>query len=418
MNKYITINITFKNILFAFAFSFLFLVSCTKEQNGSPESDYTYLVEFDKKHTLQKNIIIATQAAVALQYPEMTRLKDSTNYSVDVYEIVYKTKYKDQEILASGLACIPAEKGIFPILSVQNGTNTAHDRAPTENSGNSTFLLLQGLAGNGYILLLPDYIGFGASDTIVHPYYVKEPTTRAVLDLIRATREFIDYHSEEAVYSQDCYLAGYSQGGWATLATLYEMEQMEDDNFNIKATSCGAGAYDLTSVTDYILELDTFPGPYYLPYYMYSHQQYGMITDPMQKYFQEPYASMIPELFDGSLSNIEVKDELTDSIPALLTAHFMEHFSHGAEYEEIRADMLINSVSSWKTSSKLRFYHGTNDAHVPPSQSKNIFQDFQSAGSSEYVEYFDIPDVDHNEGVLPWGIATLVWFNEMKASYR
>ncbi len=413
------LNITIlKNLSFVLFLSLLIATGCTEKPNGSSESEHTYLVEYQKLHTLQKNIIIATQAAVAIQYPEMDKLKDSTRYTIDVYRIVYRTKYKDTDVMASGLACIPSDNGVFPILSIQNGTNTAHDRAPTENSGNTNFLLLQGLAGNGYIILIPDYIGFGSSDSIVHPYYVKEPTIDAVIDMIRATKEFIDNYIEDAIYSQDCYLAGYSQGGWATLAALDAIENGEINDIFVKATSCGAGAYDLLEVTHYLLGLDSYPGPYYLPYYMYSHQQYGIISDPMQKYFREPYASMIPELFDGSLSNLEVKDELTDSIPALLTADFMEHFSHGPDYKEIRADMLSNSVSAWKTTSKLRFYHGTNDAHVPISQSKNMYQDFQAAGSADFVEYFDIPDVDHNEGILPWGIATLVWFNELQGSYQ
>jgi pimeloyl-ACP methyl ester carboxylesterase len=396
----------------------LVFTSCDDEQNENPELEFTYLVDYEKLHTLQKNIIIVTQSAVALQYPEINLLKDSTNYSVDVYRLTYRTHYKDQEIIASGLACIPASEGIFPILSFQNGTNSAHANAPTENASNSMFTILQGLAGNGYILLIPDYIGFGASDTIVHPYYIKDPTNNAIIDLIIATREFIDNFIVDAVYSQDCYLAGYSQGGWASLSALQTIEHDELLDIQVKATSCGAGAYDLISATEYILALDTFPGPQYLPYYLYSHQQYGLITDPMNKYFQEPYASIIPDLFNGSLTNAQVNAQLTDTISNLLNADFITNFKVDNAYEEIRTDMVNNSVSAWPAASLLRFYHGTADLHVSPSQSKNIYQDFQSVGLGDRAEYFDIPNVDHNGGVLPWGISTLVWFNELKYSYH
>lgn len=406
-----------KNTIILASISFLLLPGCVDEQKESLEPEFNYLVTYEKLHTLQKTLIIATQTAVALQYPEMNKLKDSTNFSVDVYRITYRTKFKDSAILASGLACIPAGEGIFPMLSFQNGTNSAHRNAPTENAENSTFTLLQGLAANGYILLIPDYIGFGASDSVIHPYYIKKPTVNAVLDLIRASREFIDYYIDDAIYSEDLYLAGYSQGGWASLAVLNAIENEEAIDLQVKAASCGAGAYDIISMTNYVLSLDTFPGPQYLPFYLYSHQQYGTITDPMQKYFQEPYASLIPELFDGSLSNVEVNDELTDTIAHLLTSDFINNFGTSTSYQEIRTDMINNSIGAWQNQAMLRFYHGTRDMHIPRSQSKNIVESFKSMGSAIQVEYFDIPDADHNSGVLPWGISTLVWFNELRNTY-
>jgi pimeloyl-ACP methyl ester carboxylesterase len=406
-----------KNTFLLLLLTLLVFTSCDEEQKGNPESEFTYLVDYSKEHTLQKAVITATQAIVATEYSDMNFLKDSTNYSVDVYNLSYRTKYKEQEIIASGLLCMPAGEGIFPILSFQNGTNTAHANAPTENSGSFIFQVLQGLAGNGYILLIPDYIGFGSSDTIVHPYYLKKPTTDAVIDFIKASREFIDYYIDEAVYSQDCYLAGYSQGGWASLAVLHAIEHDKNIDIQVKATSCGAGAYDLLKATDYILSLDTFPGPLYLPYYLYSHQQYGSISDPIHKYFQEPFASVIPDLFDGTYTLTEVNSQLTDTISNLLTLNFIQNFRSDAAYREIRNDMESNSVSAWNASSLLRFYHGTKDVHVAPFQSKNIYQDFQSFGLDDRVNYFDIPDVDHNAGILPWGISTVLWFNEVKSSF-
>ena len=41
------------------------------------------------------------------------------------------------------------------------------------------------------------------------------------------------------------YLAGYSQGGWATLALHEALEKDYPDEFNLKGSVCGAGPYDL-----------------------------------------------------------------------------------------------------------------------------------------------------------------------------
>ena len=401
-------------LLIVFLFS---LYACNKDQNGIPEKEFTYLVDYEELHTLQKNVIIATQTAVALQYPEINQLKDSIKYNVDVYRVLYRTSIMSEQIVASGLVCIPSGKGIFPILSFQNGTNTAHANAPTENAGSNTFMLLQGLAGTGYIMLIPDYAGFGASDSLIHPYFIKDPTSRSVIDFIRASREFIDYYIEEVAYTLECYLAGYSQGGWASLVVLQALEQDKIADIEVKAVSCGAGAYNLKSMTEYVISQETYPGSYYLPYFLYTHQQYGLITEPMQKYFLEPYASLIPSLFDGSFSNQEVRDQLTDTIRNLLTPSFVNTFPSGAEYEEIREDMISNSIFAWQTNTMLRFYHGTDDEDIPPEQSMDIYQDFLSSGSTGTVEHFEIAGAGHSTGILPWGISTLIWFNELRASY-
>ena len=251
----------------------LILSSCTKDTNNTVETNY--LLDYKKEYAMQTSFIINLLNGVATENPEAIELINKTNYDVEVYSIEYKTTYHEEEIIASGLICVPTASEGFPILSFQNGTNTSHANAPSVNISNPMFALLQSLAGNGYIILIPDYIGFGSSEDILHPYYVKTSTNSAVVDMIYAAREFIDNYSSAANYNDQYFLMGYSQGGWATLAALEEIEANHASEFEVEATSCGAGAYDLINVADYIIHLDTFPSPLYLPYYIYSHQQYG-----------------------------------------------------------------------------------------------------------------------------------------------
>jgi hypothetical protein len=216
------------------------------------------------------------------------------------------------------------------------------------------------------------------------------------------------------MYDNNYYLMGYSQGGWATLAALSEIEHNDSLDFTIKAASCGAGAYNPMDAASYMLSVETYPGPLYLPYYLYSYQQYGTITNQLTLFFREPYASLIPGLFDGSYSNTQVNDQLTDTISNLLTADFLNTFTTSDTYAQLRTDLSDNSVSAWNVDAFIRFYHGTADEDVPISESENIFNAFVALVSQEKVQFTTLNSLDHTGGILPWGLNTILWFNQFK----
>jgi hypothetical protein len=166
------------------------------------------------------------------------------------------------------------------------------------------------------------------------------------------------------------------------------------------------------------MQKNTYPGPLYLPYYIYSHQQYGILNDPLQKFFQEPYASLIPELFNGSYTSEQVNYQLTDTIPKLLTANLIENFNTSDDYYELRSDLVSNSIDAWQESSLLRFYHGNADDNVPVEQSETIYNNFISMGiDPAAIEYIEMDSLNHETALLPWGISTISWFNQLKSVY-
>ncbi|MBN1599381.1 MAG: hypothetical protein JW894_13895 [Bacteroidales bacterium] len=411
MKKYTSLSKLFHFTLFI-SFVLVLVSSCKKDESGNPQ--YDYLVDYEKVNSFSQETIVSTFNLASLQYPEIIYLAEQTRYPVDVYIIRYKTWFHNEEIVASGLICIPDAEGNFPFISFQNGTNALNANAPSVNHSYSMYLIIELLAGNGYIMVIPDYTGFGSTENIVHPYYQKESTTGAVIDMLFAAREMIENYSGDAFYNLNQYLMGYSQGGWSTLVTLYELENNLDIPFEIKATSCGSGAYNLMDVSGYILSLDSFPGPLYLPYYIYSHQQFGTITDPLDVFFNEPYASIIPDLFDGTYSNSQINAQLTNSVPELLQADFISGFANNDEFTELISDLKHNSIEAWDVSSPVHFYHGNADMNVPVFESQNIYSDFVDLGLSSLVEYTEMDGLNHETGTVPWGVQTVQWFNSIE----
>ncbi|MBN1158020.1 MAG: hypothetical protein JXA61_01455 [Bacteroidales bacterium] len=394
----------------------IIVASCNKTNDEEFYGDL--LLEYEKVSTLNLSSIQFMLTMLNQQYPEAGAgsLLTNTEYGVDVYRITYETYYGDSLIEASGLVCVPSAGEAFPLISFQNGTTTLNDDVPSMDPFRTEYQLIQSMAGNGYIMVMPDYIGFGASADIVHPYFNKECTDRSVIDMIKAAVELVDVRGITASCSGNYYLMGYSQGGGATLSVLDAIENGPDPGFDVVAASCGAGAYDLISITEYFISQVTIPSPMYLPYFIYAQKVYGTIQDEMDKFFNEPYASLIPGLFNGSLSSAQINAQLTGVIEDLITTEVIEDFTDGADFAQLRNAMADNSTYAWNTSSYINFYHGSDDLDVPPSQSSEIFDDFIQIGvTTDRVNFFEFEGLVHNTGVIPWGVASILWFNELES---
>lgn len=390
--------------------------SCESDKD---EQQYDYLVSSQRVRTINVEQVRSVFNLISSVYPEVQDFIGSAVYDVHVYKVVYKTVFKDTELNASGIICLPDASGNFPLLSFQNGTNTLHSNAPSVNLLDAMFTALQSMSSLGYIILMADYLGFGESTQILHPYYHRESNDAAVADLIHASEEFFIHEKVKALDDGSLFLMGYSQGGWATLSALYALENDQLLTQDIIAASCGAGAYDVIEVAGYIFQLDEYPAPFYLPYFVESHIRNGFLDDELQKFFNEPYASLIPGLFDGSKSGGAINAELTDSVRLLITPNLRENFESGEDFISLRNELSVNSVEAWPSETKLMFFHGEEDNDVPSFESYHIFEAFIQQGMDpSQVQLITIDSLDHDTGLIPWVISTITSFNELRYSSR
>ncbi|MBN2214563.1 MAG: alpha/beta fold hydrolase [Bacteroidales bacterium] len=402
--------------LFVFFVLSMFFSSCEKDKE---ELHYDYLVSSEKLKTIKVEQARAVFNLLSSSVPDAKGIIDSAVYDIQVYKVVYKTLFKGSEIKASGIISVPDASGNFPLLSFQNGTNTLHANAPSQSLLDPVFTLLQSLSSFGYITLIADYLGFGESAEILHPYFHRESSDASVADLIHACDELFINDKIKALDDGRLFLMGYSQGAWATLSALKTMENESYFTKEIIAASCGAGAYDVFEVAKYIFQLETYPSPLYLPYFIESHIRNGLLNESLQKYFNEPYAGLIPGLFDGSNSSRDINARLTDSVALLVTAGLRKNFETGSDYQSLRNELSVNSIDAWPSNTKLMFFHGEADDDVPAFESRHIYDDFIKKGLSDsQVQLVTIDSLDHDSGLIPWGLSTITWFNELKSNRR
>ena len=222
---------------------------------------------------------------------------------VKVYSIVYQTiDWNNVFRQASGAIYIPNIDGNekFPIYSGQHGTES-------KRSNVASITPLRGfdamfMASVGYIGSSPDLLGLGVSDDVVHPY-VHKFVAEAVVDKIRAVKNFMC--ERNIGYNKQLFIAGYSEGGYVTMATHQLIEQKYPEEFTLTATAPMAGPYDMSFSSKRILSIDSYPQPGYISFTYMSYNEIEKLNRPASDLFQSQYAEKIPNLMDGSKSIAE-----------------------------------------------------------------------------------------------------------------
>jgi pimeloyl-ACP methyl ester carboxylesterase len=374
----------------------VFLSSCSKDD------DYDYLISDELLHTYSIVEINTLLDIGKVAYPEVSTLKQYISHAVDIYRIVYKTEVQDKLIYASGLVCVPDEKGEYPLLSFQNGTNTLNYNSPSEYFNNPVYSFVEMIASMGYVVIIPDYPGFGSSADIPHPYLIKEPTVRSVVDMLFAVREMDNGELPDLKIKDAVYLAGYSQGGWATLAVHEALEKDFSGDFNLKGSVCGAGPYDLNILFNSMTGTSSYPMPVYIGYIINAYHEYQQFTNPVSDLLKEPYASRLESLYTGSFGSDQINEKLTNEIPDLFTDEFIGGFSTDERYSPVRSSLERNSIAGWNTSIPLFLIHGGGDTSVNPVTTESIYDAMIQAGTSVQTCTKEIiPGLDHGDAVVP-----------------
>lgn len=397
----------FRIYLLIAVFAGLFLNSCNENDTPEPTS-YENYISTELKSELTSQQAITNFIKVA---PEAVALSALVRFDVEVRKITYKTIFKEKNIQASGLVCFPKTAGNYPIISFQNGTNTLNSEAPSENSGNDMFAIMESLTAMGFIVVIPDYIGFGVSASLPHPYLDAKSSTQSILDMIRATKEYSTDDKVLAKATKDLFIFGYSQGGWATMQLQKTIEKDYSTEFNLVASSCGAGPYSIEYMNKYIVDKPIYPMPYFLAYLLNSYVTIGSFTNPLSDFIQAPYAAKIPGLFDGKHSGGAINAELTTQMATFLTPEYRAGYATDAKYAGVRSAFLSNSITAWKAKTPMKLFHGANDDLIPPGISSKMLADFKAAGLTDsQIQLVTIPNVDHTTGIYPTGMQTILWF--------
>lgn len=373
-----------------------YVVAC---KNGDdPAPSYQYLVEARQVARLTKDQVVA-------QVSGTTGLGALVQNGVTTYRITYKTKNTDGTVIqASGALVVPDVQSAVAMISYQHGTITSEASAPSNfSTSGMDGALVTVMGAIGYIIVAPDYIGYGASKSLPHTYEHRQGLSQASLDLLRAAKE---YFSNKSNWNSKLYLTGYSEGGYATMSLLKKMEEEAASEFDIRAVSCGAGAYNKTAFMKHLVNDEGTTDPSYNRLYVWVlmtyNRIYGLNKAPSY-YFKEPYASQIPATVN-SVADIGALN-INTSLSVTFTDTFKKALNDGTDTGFLNA-VKDNDVYDWKPKATLRLYHGTADPLVPFYNSQSAYDAMTARGATN-VKLFPLEGKTHSSGITDYATGTL-----------
>ncbi len=385
---------------------------------GGQDNSPSFLVSYELAIPATVNAGVLDQfldAIVGYDFGDQI-LQNLTHLSVKVYKVTYSTTYKGETVEASGMVVVPDTEDPLPVLSYQHGTIFRKNDAPSKFKGIAGAGVEVGLnlvmASCGYVCAVPDYLGFGASEQLFHPFHHAASTATACVDLLRAVSELCA--ELDVPLDNRYFLLGYSEGGFATISLQKELQQKYDASFDIAASSAGAGAYDLAGTARAFMETEVMTNPSYICYVFLAYNEvYGWQRD-LGEIFQSPYKERIEQgLLSGNLSKDEIEAQLTAQTAELFTPEFLAAYRGDGETQLKNALKENNLTNGWYPEAPTRLYHGTADDTVPPFNSVQAENSFVTQGAAN-VAYFQMPGKTHVTGIIPWIKGSVSWFATLK----
>ncbi len=360
--------------LFSVLFVFVFLTSC-KDDNIDPQDNFEHIISYELLETI-------TAEEVKERFGDNTLISQIANFDVDAYKVLYFTpNYDGTMVEASGLVLIPEVPGSVKLTSFQHSTLAKSDdpaidqeyRAPSYLSEESAEIYLSAVlyASNGYLISAADYIGYGATKEMFHPYEHAQTAATTSFDMLEAAKELADFL--DISLTEELFLMGYSQGGNSTMALHKYIEENYLEEYPITRSAMGAGAYHKTAVGEYIFNFEGEIG-LSLSLYLWVLDSYDRIylERGLSYYLNEPYSTEVSQNGYYAISNTNPE--------VVFTEEFITEINDPAS--EFRAALADNDIHNWKAEAPIKLFHSRDDNLVPYFNSEDAFENMRANGST------------------------------------
>lgn len=361
---------------------------------------------------------------------------DANNNPVTLSEMLYFNKYYPN----------------FKSILVSNHPTTTQDAlVPTGSEPQIPEVKVMCDGSDRCLVIAPDYLGYGESKDVTHPYMCSMLTARNVVDGIVAAIDYIQtqYYEPHSVnnntsgryvFNDDYYTlnVGYSQGGAATLAVHKYLEtiapQTVREKVRLKKSICGAGPHLQTFMFDAMEELfevsrgkvtvssflgikrykeEFFNGlyensyPLYIPYiidglkYTFGNSIMRALNDEeiYTKKFLE--SGLLGEIREKNIVAANMNQKMIDKLGTngkigLYDIIRPEYKDRNSKlYRTLRKALKqCDLLEGWIPTLPIDFYHWKGDEVVPFDESQKAYDYFKSKGCNVNLIQAQNLDVD------------------------
>ena len=359
------------------AVSVLFFVACGDLDQPANEqvSGGEILVDLDGE-SIKGNLIAAGVPGID---------ESSTVYGYKAYKIPYTTTDEEgNSVAVSGLMTVPT--GVpeavtqlgFSLVSDSHGTIFADRESPTviasaTSAPDGSSVILTSLSA--FVTLQADYIGFGDSLDHYHPFILKKSLATSTVDFIKAAQAFAKENNINL--NGQLFLTGYSEGGYAAMAALEQIEM--EGELQVTMAAPMAGPYAVDPMAQGVLSQPSIPVPSFMANIAYAYS--NAYSEDVSNVVNEPYASKLEDLFDGSKTRTEIDPELTTVTTDLFNPAFInDFFTNPSNWFKVAVQE--NDVYKWAAQTPLRLIHCEGDDVIPYQISELTYGTMDAMGSA------------------------------------
>ncbi|MCB9230181.1 MAG: T9SS type A sorting domain-containing protein [Bacteroidia bacterium] len=342
----------------------------------------------------------------------------SAEYPVDFYTLVYKTPYKTMNNMVNvtaGLAIPAIPDCDIPLTAYAHGTSARrHEGASTLSGGEWDVNVM--FASTGYMIVMPDGLGLGESDTsvIIHPYIHKFSQSHTTINSLRAARVIAD--SVGSKLNGQVFLYGYSQGGFTTAATARVIEEDYASEFNLAGVAPMSGPYDLKHAqVDLMISDSVYPTPGYFPYVVLSYQSmYGNLYNTLDEVFKTPYDSTMPIYFYGGNYGMGFINSKCPSVPKHIALDTVVTQFTNDSLHPLRVALADNHlIDGWIPQCPMKLFYCNGDDQVSYLNSENAYNSWTSWGAP-HLEKEDLGAYNHSDCATFAFLNGKSWFDARK----
>ena len=216
-----------------------------------------------------------------------------------------------------------------------------------------------------FIVVAPDYYGFGITEKQPQAYCISRANGRASLDAYLAAKRLIEDFKVKK--NDDFVIAGYSEGGQTTMGVLREISERHSE-IKVKRAFAGDGPYDINSMFDAITKGET-EMPSTVCNLLYAYNHFFRLGYDIHDYLKDPVAKNFDDWFLSKQNKRRALDEeliKTKKTSDLLTNAFLDASNPLSRRfsAAFSADAL---TSGWTPRSDfdVMLFHDTKDDVVP-----------------------------------------------------
>lgn len=295
--------------------------------------------------------------------------------AVKLYRVTYPSVIPERgnrPTVATGLIAIPDVEGrSFPLVSYQHGTVYGKQEVPSFIAQSpETALMVAQFAGQGYVVIGADYFGLGLS-TEPEGYMVKASHQQATADMLAASRQVL---AALKIDTPKLTLAGWSQGGFVTMALL---EKLEAEGVKVDAAATASAPVDIyvalsgfldfprANDASWVTSLFILSSFSFENYYGVPGLARALLTEESYEIARKAYAR---EPYDTAAIPTDLKKLIR---PAYFDPQFFAESAYGR---------LVKATTAyrWVIQSPVRNYYGEADEVITPGLGQ-LAQTYQRA---------------------------------------